>query len=173
MASLKSVLALLIMLVNFFVSESVILEAIRHQSVVLDRWRENWQYTVSHMDSQSARFYQKHHCTIADERHIREHMDDAFSTWVNVFVKCKGIEEGLLSVGVCDPYCRNGLRACEVIRHMDNVPIFRRETIKDRLGNSHIVQVPVACKCRLRETYERSEICSYSARIGLTFRRDS
>ena len=100
---------------------------------------------------------------------IREHTDDAFSTWVSVFLKCRGLEERLLSVGVCDPYCRNGLRACEVIRYMDNVPVFRTQTIMDRDGWIHLVQIPVACQCKLKDSYEKSEECLLSAQIGLTF----
>lgn len=166
-------LTLIIITINCLASQALVLQGLRPDDIVLHRWRENWMYTLTKMDTQSAQFYKQHSCRIADKRHIREHIDDAFSTWVNVFVKCKGLDPGLISVGVCDPYCRNGLRACEVIRHMDNVPVFRRENIRDRAGQVTAVQVPVACKCKLRDTYKKSEICEWSTRIGLTFRRDS
>ena len=171
MTQFEAIIFSFIIIINLGINRAVI--HLRSHDTVLNRWRENWTYTISKMDSKSAEFYTSNSCQIAEKRHIREHIDDAFSTWVNVFVKCRGMEEGLISVAVCDPYCRNGLRACEVIRHMDNVPVFRREQIKDRNGRTNNVQVPVACRCKLRDSFKRSEICLLSARIGLTFRRDS
>lgn len=150
MFPLEAIIFLCVMLANVNKNEAVIQHSMTSRDAFLDRWRDNWTYTISKMDSQSAHFYLHHNCQIADKRHIREHIDDAFSTWVNVFVRCSGIELGVISLGVCDPFCRNGLRACEVIRLMENVPIFRVENIKDRQGRSHMIQVPVACKCKLR-----------------------
>ena len=175
MSSARVLMMMIIMLVHFFITEcqkTLPLESLNLNNIVLKRWRENWEYTISKMDSQSAYFYKKHRCTIADVKHIREHTDDVFSTWVSVFLKCRGLEERLLSVGVCDPYCRNGVRACEVIRYMDNVPIFRTKNIIDRDGWIHMVQIPVACHCKLKESYEKSEECSLDARSGLAFGLD-
>ena len=128
-----------------------------------DQWRNHWEYTVSKMDANNIVFFQyTHKCRINNVDD--EEVNDAFSPWIKGSLKCYGLKRHVFTVAICRQHCRDPFNECTENKLVDNVPVFRMELVQDRKQQWHRVQLPVACKCQVRNTVSASFVsaCSHT-----------